>query len=235
MPPGQESLVIIVDYKSTTLRTNPSISVARKVLHILQQHYVETLGRAIVVNLPMLLSFFYKGISPFLDPVTRDKVGLVNYTDKIISNGQKNHAYQMRFNPDLFELIPKSQLDADFGGEHTYEFDAQSYWDQIVAYVNNAYSSRKRRSFDVTNFFFFSFLVFSACGVKEDGTRVDFPPESEKVDESPDDGSPTLSSPSSTVTAISSPRANEKTGVDVDVSAASVEADEHNAVHEIMS
>lgn len=74
MPAGQESLVIIVDYKSTTLRTNPSISVARKVLHILQQHYVETLGRAIVVNLPMLLSFFYKGISPFLDPVTRDKV-----------------------------------------------------------------------------------------------------------------------------------------------------------------
>jgi hypothetical protein len=74
MPPGQESLVIIVDYKSTTLRTNPSISVASKVLTILQQHYVETLGRAIVTNLPMLLNFFYKGISPFLDPVTRDKV-----------------------------------------------------------------------------------------------------------------------------------------------------------------
>lgn len=91
MPSGQESLVIIVDYKSTTLRTNPSISVARKVgilsvdeciadqksiqvLTILQQHYVETLGRALVVNLPVLLSFFYKGISPFLDPITRDKV-----------------------------------------------------------------------------------------------------------------------------------------------------------------
>ncbi|KAG6907472.1 hypothetical protein DXG01_008808 [Tephrocybe rancida] len=123
MPPGQESLVIIVDYKSTTLRTNPSISVARKVLHILQQHYVETLGRALVVNLPMLLSFFYKGISPFLDPVTRDK---------------------MRFNPDLNELIPPSQLDADFGGGHHYEFEAKSYWDQIVA----------------------------ACGIAPDGTRV---------------------------------------------------------------
>ncbi|KAF5385045.1 hypothetical protein D9615_001005 [Tricholomella constricta] len=112
MPPGQESLVIIVDYKSTTLRTNPSISVARKVLHILQQHYVETLGRALVVNLPMLLSFFYKGISPFLDPVTRDK---------------------MRFNPDLQELIPSSHLDADFGGDLHYEFEPKSYWDQIVA------------------------------------------------------------------------------------------------------
>ena len=45
-----------------------------QVLTILQQHYVETLGRAIVVNLPTILSFFYKGISPFLDPITRDKV-----------------------------------------------------------------------------------------------------------------------------------------------------------------
>lgn len=100
MPPGQDSCVILVDYKSCSLRTNPSISVARQVLplvilfmrlnahfsqstqtlHILQQHYVETLGRALVVNLPRLLSFFYTGISPFLDPVTRDKVSCsLNY------------------------------------------------------------------------------------------------------------------------------------------------------------
>ncbi|KAG8847849.1 hypothetical protein FRB91_011382 [Serendipita sp. 411] len=73
MPEGQDSLVIIVDYRSATLRSNPSISVAAKVLHILQNHYPERLGRAIVVHLPFILQFFYKGISPFLDPVTRDK------------------------------------------------------------------------------------------------------------------------------------------------------------------
>ncbi|KAF8633543.1 hypothetical protein AX15_001346 [Amanita polypyramis BW_CC] len=112
MPHGQESLVIIVDYKSCTLRTNPSISIARKVLNILQQHYVETLGRALVVNLPTILAFFYKGISPFLDPVTRDK---------------------MRFNPDLKELIPLSHLDAEFGGENNFEFEPHSYWNQIVS------------------------------------------------------------------------------------------------------
>ncbi|KAG2107058.1 CRAL TRIO domain-containing protein [Suillus discolor] len=107
MPPGQESLVIIVDYKSTTLRTNPSISVASKVLTILQQHYVETLG-----------------ISPFLDPVTRDK---------------------MRFNPDLLELIPKSQLDSEFGGDFDFEFDHETYWKEIVDF----------------------------CGIAEDGTRLE--------------------------------------------------------------
>ena len=122
MPPGQESLMIIVDYKSTTLRTNPSISVARKVLTILQHHYVETLGRAIVVNLPMILSFFYKGIAPFLDPVTRDK---------------------MRFNPDLFELVPREQLDADFGGDYAFEFDHEAYWNQLIEYVICAFSRRR--------------------------------------------------------------------------------------------
>ena len=31
MPPGQESLMMIVDYKAVTLRSNPSISAARTV------------------------------------------------------------------------------------------------------------------------------------------------------------------------------------------------------------
>ncbi|KAJ6537335.1 CRAL-TRIO domain-containing protein [Mycena sp. CBHHK59/15] len=112
MPSGQESLAIIVDYRATTLRTNPSLAVARKVLNILQQHYPETLGRAIVVNLPRLLNFFYKGIAPFLDPVTRDK---------------------MHFNPDLLALVDAEQLDADFGGTFAYKFEKTSYWEQIVA------------------------------------------------------------------------------------------------------
>ena len=41
----------------------------------------------------------------------------------------------MRFNPDLLELIPKEQLDADFGGDFEYEFEPNSYWEQIVSYV----------------------------------------------------------------------------------------------------
>ncbi|ELU40320.1 CRAL/TRIO domain-containing protein [Rhizoctonia solani AG-1 IA] len=116
MPPHQDSMMIIVDYKSTTLKTNPSIGVARKVLGVLQQHYVERLGRAIVVNLPGILNFFYKGISPFLDPVTRDKVC---------------RAY---IHPVTPALVPASQLDAGIGGEFNYEFEPKSYWDQVVSH-----------------------------------------------------------------------------------------------------
>lgn len=43
-------------YKSATSQSNPSIGTARKVLHILQNHYVERLGRGLVVNMPYVLS-----------------------------------------------------------------------------------------------------------------------------------------------------------------------------------
>ena len=44
----------------------------------------------------------------------------------------------MRFNPDLSELIPAEQLDADFGGNFEYEFEKESYWSQIVRWVISA-------------------------------------------------------------------------------------------------
>ena len=47
------------------------------------------------------------------------------------------HNSQMRFNPDLTELIPKEQLDSAFGGDFEYEFEPTSYWDQIVTYVQS--------------------------------------------------------------------------------------------------
>ncbi|EJC98788.1 CRAL/TRIO domain-containing protein [Fomitiporia mediterranea MF3/22] len=144
-PPGVESIAIVVDYKSTTLRTNPSIGTARKVLNILQAHYPETLGRGLVVNMPSILAFFYKGIAPFMDPVTRDKI---------------------RFNPDLLELIPAEQLDADFGGEFEYEFEPESYWSQIVEY----------------------------CGIAPDGTRSQKPNSTGSNAVSEASGSPELTS-----------------------------------------
>ena len=42
---------------------------------------------------------------------------------------------QMRFNPNLLDFIAPDQLDAQFGGEHHYEFEFESFWAQIVEYV----------------------------------------------------------------------------------------------------
>lgn len=45
------------------------------------------------------------------------------------------HGLQIRFNPNLEELIPKEQLEAELGGEHDYEFDHASYWEQLISYA----------------------------------------------------------------------------------------------------
>jgi phosphatidylinositol/phosphatidylcholine transfer protein len=38
----------------------------------------------------------------------------------------------MRFNPELSSLIPQEQLDAQFGGDNEYEFEADNYWQQVL-------------------------------------------------------------------------------------------------------
>lgn len=72
----------------------------------------------------------------------------------------------MRFNPDLLELIPKEQLDVEFGGEYEYEFEKESYWKQIVEWV----------------YLFHSFWqglksISRACKIAPDGTRLEYPAE----------------------------------------------------------
>ncbi|WVW87100.1 hypothetical protein I302_109157 [Kwoniella bestiolae CBS 10118] len=117
MPPGQEQVAIIVDYKSATSQSNPSIAVARQVLNILQNHYVERLGRGLVVNMPWWINAFFTGITPFLDPITRDKI---------------------RFNPKLTELVPAAQLDSEFGGDYVFEFNHKPYWKTITEFCHIA-------------------------------------------------------------------------------------------------
>lgn len=50
MPAGQESLALLVDFKASSNSTNPSVSQGRETISILQNHYPERLGRALVIN-----------------------------------------------------------------------------------------------------------------------------------------------------------------------------------------
>lgn len=112
MPEGVENYAIVIDYKGATSQSNPSLSTARQVANILQNHYVERLGRAFVVNVPWFLNAFWGAVTPFLDPITRDKI---------------------RFNANLVEYVPKEQLDAEFsGGRYNYEWDFEEYWSTLI-------------------------------------------------------------------------------------------------------
>jgi hypothetical protein len=52
MPPGQEKLALLINFKQSKSRSNtaPGIGQGREVLNILQTHYPERLGRALIIN-----------------------------------------------------------------------------------------------------------------------------------------------------------------------------------------
>ena len=63
--------------------------------------------------MPFLLNAFYKMITPFIDPVTKDK---------------------MRFNPRAVEdgLFTPDNLWVEFGGDVVFEYDHEIYWHDLL-------------------------------------------------------------------------------------------------------
>ncbi|KAI1464618.1 CRAL/TRIO domain-containing protein [Daldinia caldariorum] len=110
MPAQQETLSLLINFKSGKSRTNtaPGIGQGREVLHILQTHYPERLGRAMIINIPWVVNGFFKLITPFIDPLTREK---------------------LKFNEDMTQYVPKEQLWSEFpGGELQFEYNHDIYW-----------------------------------------------------------------------------------------------------------
>lgn len=52
MPPGQETLALLINFKTSKSRGNsaPGLGLAREVLNIMQNHYPERLGKALIIN-----------------------------------------------------------------------------------------------------------------------------------------------------------------------------------------
>ena len=49
-PPGQESLALLIDFRNSSSGTQPSMATSKQVLNILQNHYPERLGRALITH-----------------------------------------------------------------------------------------------------------------------------------------------------------------------------------------
>ncbi|KAI5119418.1 hypothetical protein M0805_009869 [Coniferiporia weirii] len=113
MGPGVESLDLLINFADKA--KNPSLGTARQMLHIIQAHYPERLGLALIINVPMLVSAFFKLIMPFVDPITRNKV---------------------KFNPRIFDdgFFAKDQVMKEWWeGDREFEYDHERYWPALVS------------------------------------------------------------------------------------------------------
>ncbi|TFY66799.1 hypothetical protein EVG20_g4284 [Dentipellis fragilis] len=111
--PGVESIVLMINFGDRG--KSPTFATSRTVLNILQSHYPERLGAALILNVPFILNAFFKLISPFIDPITRTK---------------------MKFNPKAVEdgLFTADELFAQggWGGAREFEWDHAQYWPSLL-------------------------------------------------------------------------------------------------------
>lgn len=124
MPPGQETLAILVNFKDTRKGDGATVGQARQTLTILQNHYPERLGRACVQDTPWIIWGFFKLINPFIDPLTREK---------------------MKFDADLRTVVPPEQLLNRFGGEVAFVYHHGSYWPAMNGLVETRRKEMRER------------------------------------------------------------------------------------------
>lgn len=62
MPPNQETLSLLINFSDTKSGQNASIGQAKQCLSILQNHYPERLGRALVINSAFYLDIWFRSV-----------------------------------------------------------------------------------------------------------------------------------------------------------------------------
>ncbi|KAI1001959.1 hypothetical protein K3495_g6244 [Podosphaera aphanis] len=123
MVPEQDKMTLLIDLKSGA-KTMPNMGQSKQVLDIIQNHYPERLGRAIVVNVPWIVNGFFKLIMPFIDPMTREK---------------------LKFNEDLRNFIPGEQLWKRYQGDLEFDYAHEVYWPALLKICEEKRASYRER------------------------------------------------------------------------------------------
>jgi hypothetical protein len=114
LPENQEQMTWLIDFTGWSLSNNPPIKSARDTINILQNHYPERLGIAILYNPPRIFEAFWKVVKYFLDAKTFQKV-------KFVYPKNKDSVELMR------SLFDEENLPAELGGKATLQYDHEEF------------------------------------------------------------------------------------------------------------
>lgn len=117
LPSNQEQMVWLIDFQGFNL-SHISLKVTKETAHVLQDHYPERLGVAILYNPPKFFEPFFSVVKPFLEPKTYNKVKFVHSDDL---NSKK-------IMEDLFDM---DQLESAFGGNDAAGFEIVKYAERM--------------------------------------------------------------------------------------------------------
>ncbi|RDX62459.1 Random slug protein 5, partial [Mucuna pruriens] len=117
LPPEQEQMVWLIDFQGFNM-SHISIKVTRETAHVLQEHYPERLGLAILYNAPKFFEPFFMMVKPLLEPKTYNKVKF----------GYSDDQNTKKIMVDLFDF---DHLESAFGGNDDTGFDINRYAERM--------------------------------------------------------------------------------------------------------
>ncbi|KAI0499160.1 hypothetical protein KFK09_020062 [Dendrobium nobile] len=113
LPSDQEQMVWLIDFCGYNM-SHLSVKVTKETADVLQNHYPERLGLAILYNPPKFFEPFWMLVKPFLEPKTSRKVKFV-YSDNQAS---------LKVMEELFNM---DELEKAFGGKNEAGFEIKEY------------------------------------------------------------------------------------------------------------
>jgi len=118
MPEGVKKMAWICDFEGYSMKNAPSLSVCKQTVEVLSSHFVERLGNAYIINAPRAFSWFFKLISPFIPPVTKEKI-------KFCYSSNKED--MVKFFEPYFDM---DTLPQKYGGNAQFEYDHATFWQE---------------------------------------------------------------------------------------------------------
>lgn len=115
--PDQEQIVWLIDFQKWNM-SSISMKVTRETAYVLQNHYPERLGLAIIYNPPKVFESFWAMVKPFVEVKTFKKVRFIYSEDP----------QSRQFMEQLFDV---DKLESAFGGRNTAAFDYKAYGERM--------------------------------------------------------------------------------------------------------
>ncbi|KAJ1725458.1 hypothetical protein LPJ53_000388 [Coemansia erecta] len=134
MPEGVTKITFVIDVSQYSMAQSVALSTAREFLHILEAHYPERLGKALVISPPRMFVMFYHIIAPFIDPVTKAKVAFVDLDGSRAVSAEGPWV-------DINEHIDPEQLLSEVGGQWNYRYQHDAYWAEMEKSYNRSLES----------------------------------------------------------------------------------------------
>lgn len=104
---GIYQVVLLIDMEFQSLENTPPLEIQREITTLLQKHYPERMLCAYFTYQPMIFSFFYNLIWPFLEERHKRKINILGWSN---------------FDA-LLDVVDSDMLEKKYGGTSDYEFD----------------------------------------------------------------------------------------------------------------